>query len=95
MAFVESGLREIHIPDGVEEICDGCLAGCRNLSCITFGEASNLQRIGQKVFDDSGLTKVCASKSKQKLIQKALEKELVEKVTFSDPQQAPKTNPNQ
>ena len=49
-------MREIHIPDSVEEICDKCFYGCRNLSRVTFGESSSLKRIGHWAFHRSGLT---------------------------------------
>ena len=40
LAFSESGVREIHIPDSVETLCDGCFCQCKNLSHVTFGGSS-------------------------------------------------------
>ena len=42
-AFFRSGVYEIHIPNSVEELCDGCFSECENLSRVTFGESSSLK----------------------------------------------------
>ena len=49
-AFSESGVVEIPIPDGVEELCEGCFYECEKLSRVTSGESSSLKRIGNGVF---------------------------------------------
>ena len=46
-AFCRSGVVEIHIPDGVEELCEKCFYECESLSCVTFGESSSLKLIGE------------------------------------------------
>lgn len=46
-------LKEIIIPDSVEELCDKCFFNCKELSVVTFGESSSLKRIGVEAF--SGL----------------------------------------
>ena len=57
-AFSQSGVREIHIPDGVEKLCHGCLSGCKNLSRVTFGESSSLNLIGNEVFHKTGVREI-------------------------------------
>ena len=49
-------LRNITIPDYVEELCDMCFYGSMNLSTVTFGEPSRLKRIGMLSFGDTRLT---------------------------------------
>ena len=43
---------EIHIPDGVEELCEACFSECKTLSYVTFGESSSLRLIGKEAFHD-------------------------------------------
>ena len=43
-------LKEICIPDSVEELCDKCFFNCKELSVVTFGESSSLKRIGVEAF---------------------------------------------
>ena len=45
-------LKEIDIPDSVRELGDGCFRGCCNLSSVTFGPSSSLERIGVEAFAD-------------------------------------------
>ena len=54
-AFRESDVIEIHIPDGVEKLCDECFCECESLSCVTFGESSSSKLIGEGVFRESGV----------------------------------------
>jgi hypothetical protein len=49
-AFQKTGITEITIPAGVEEIGDECFWGCRNLRDVTFEDSSKLQRIGAHSF---------------------------------------------
>ena len=46
---------EIHIPDGVEELCESCFFGCKSLSRVTFGKSSSLKLIGKDAFRESGV----------------------------------------
>ena len=57
-AFSETGLKEIHIPDNVEEICEACFYRCLSLSHITFGESSSLKRLGWHAFFDCALSEI-------------------------------------
>ena len=50
-AFRSLTLKEIHIPDCTEELCDECFSDCQWLVQVTFGESSALKRIGVKAFD--------------------------------------------
>ena len=45
-----SKIVEIHIPDSVRELGDGCFNGCINLRRVTFGPSSSLARIGKEAF---------------------------------------------
>ena len=58
MAFGESGVVEIHIPDCVEELCEECFSECQSLSRVTFGESSSLKLIGKEAFKSSGVTEI-------------------------------------
>ena len=49
------GLVEIHIPDSVRELCDGCFKWCKSLRRVTFGPSSSLERIGVSCFRESGV----------------------------------------
>ena len=48
-------VREIRIPDSVEELGAGCFCKCENLVHVTFGEFPSLKRIGVMCFARSGL----------------------------------------
>ena len=39
-------IEEITIPDSVRELCDRCFYGCSNLSRVTFGPSSSLEKLG-------------------------------------------------
>ena len=51
-------MREIHIPDGVRELCDACFAQCTSLSRVTFGASSSLKLIGMWAFSRTGLREI-------------------------------------
>ena len=51
-------MREIHIPDGVEELCDLCFCRCKSLSRVTFGESSSLKLIGKEAFIGCGVVEI-------------------------------------
>lgn len=53
--FFKCGLREIRIPDQVENLCDKCFYACKNLSRVTFGDSSSLKRTGRGCFRYSDL----------------------------------------
>lgn len=48
-------VREIRIPDSLEELGAGCFCKCENLVHVTFGESPSLKRIGVMCFARSGL----------------------------------------
>ena len=48
-------VKDLTIPDFVEELCGECFYRCFRLSHVTFGESSSLKRIGTDTFTDSGL----------------------------------------
>lgn len=52
-AFCKSGLREIHIPDDVEELCDKSFQFCTSLA---LGDLSSLKRVGNLAFHWCDLT---------------------------------------
>ena len=52
------GLVGISIPDGVRELCDGCLKWCSSLRRVTFGRCSSLERIGVSCLERSGFEEV-------------------------------------
>ena len=58
LAFSDSGVREIHIPDGVEELCETCFSWCKRLSRVTFGKSSSLKLIGMEAFFGSGVVEI-------------------------------------
>lgn len=45
-AFNESGVRERHIPDSVEWLCDEFFSKCKSLARVTFSDSSSLKVIG-------------------------------------------------
>ena len=49
-AFFKCRLKEIHIPDSVRVIYEGCFYGCWPLARVTFGELSSLKAIGVLAF---------------------------------------------
>ena len=59
VAFYGSGVIEIHIPYSVEDPCEECFCGCKNLLLVTFGESSSLKLIGKRGFRGSGLSSFC------------------------------------
>ena len=72
MAFRESGLNSIHIPDGVEEICELCFCKCTSLSRVTFGESSSLKLIGKTAFRESGVVEIHAPDGVVELLRNAV-----------------------
>ena len=74
--FATCGLVEIHIPDSVCELCDGCFKGCKSLVRVTFGSLSCLERIGVGAFGSwraaigvapCGLVEICIPDSVHEL----------------------------
>ena len=57
-AFQGSGVREIHIPDGVEELREDSFCNCKSLSRVTFGESSSLKLIGRHAFRGSDVVEI-------------------------------------
>ena len=51
-------MREIRIPDSVEELCEKCFYECGNLSRVTFGKSSSLNLIGKDAFSGSGVVEI-------------------------------------
>ena len=43
----------IHIPNSVDELCEGCFSDCLSLSRVTFGNSSFLKSIGKGAFSGS------------------------------------------
>ena len=48
-----SGVEEVSIPDGVRELCDGCVEGCKSLRRVNFGSSSSLEKIVFAAFSRS------------------------------------------
>ena len=57
-AFKASGVRKIHFPDSVEEICEESFLWCHSLSLVTFSVSSSLKRIGGLAFWESGVREI-------------------------------------
>ena len=57
-AFRGSDLREIHVPDSVEELSVACFYRCWSLVRVTFGESASLKRIGNEAFRESCLREI-------------------------------------
>ena len=51
-------LGNIRIPDSVERLCHDCFSGCHFLSCVSFGDASALRRIGSHAFCNCALKEI-------------------------------------
>lgn len=69
-AFSYSIIKEIHIPDGVEELCEDCFRGCTSLSRVILGLGSNLKRIGEGAFSGSSLCEIHIPDSVEELCKK-------------------------
>ena len=57
-AFRRTGIREIHIPGCIEELCEGCFSCCKSLSHVRFGESSSLRLIGVMVCRGSSVLEI-------------------------------------
>jgi hypothetical protein len=57
-AFRGTALRRVTIPSNVEVIGEVCFSGCGKLSEVRFEEGPRLVRIGDGVFDSTGITKI-------------------------------------
>lgn len=56
-AFRRFGVREIHIPDGMEELCDACFTACKSLSRVTFSDSS-VKLLGKEALRGSGVGEI-------------------------------------
>lgn len=52
------GVHFVSIPDGVEDFGESCFSWCNNLSRVTFGEFSSLNKIANEAFRESRLQEV-------------------------------------
>ena len=50
LAFSETSIDSISIPESVVEVCDRCFYRCSRLRCVTLGASSKLERIGACAF---------------------------------------------
>ena len=71
-AFGGSGVCEISIPDGVEELSEKCFYNCKNLSRVTFGESSSLKFIGKEAFGESGVCEIHIPDRLEKVLRNAV-----------------------
>ncbi len=51
VAFAQSGLESITIPENVTSLGDGCFSGCESLTAITFEKQENITSLGDSCFD--------------------------------------------
>lgn len=51
--FAETGVKEVHIPAGVVEICDWAFNGCKHLKSVELAQNSKLQWIRAGAFQDT------------------------------------------
>ena len=56
--MLKAKVKSIVIPDSVTDIGDGCFKKWENLSTVSFGSSSQLERIGEYAFANSGLTEI-------------------------------------
>ena len=66
-------VKDVIIPDDVEELCDACFEDCMNLSRVTFGESSSLKRIGEKAFDGCGVRAIHIPDGLEDLVRRAID----------------------
>ena len=57
-AFANTAIKECYIPAGVKELPDRIFSGCKSMTTITFAEGSKLEKIGERAFAESGVTKI-------------------------------------
>ena len=65
-------VKEVIIPDSIEELCDSCFNWCSSLSRVTFGASSSLKRISKGAFSGSGLSEIHIPDSVAELLRHAL-----------------------
>ena len=58
VAVLKSKVKSISIPDNITEMSAHCFKGWKNLSRVSFGSTSKLERIGKEAFLASGLTEI-------------------------------------
>ena len=63
-------LRDVVVPDSVEELCDRCFSWCKSLSRCSFGQSSSLKRIGIAAFAFSDLREIHIPQSVEELCNK-------------------------
>lgn len=68
-AFEDSLIESITIPSQVEEILEGCFAGCKNLKSIVFSNNSHLHEFSKDLFKDSGLESITIPSNINKISQ--------------------------
>ena len=59
--FSETGLTEVQIPAGVQNIEWNAFQECKSLKKVTFAAGSQLREIGQGAFCSTGLTEIMIS----------------------------------
>ena len=62
------GVREIHIPDAVEELCEVCFYECKSVSRVTFGESLSLKKIWMEAFRRSSVREIHIPDGVKKLL---------------------------
>ena len=76
---------EIHISDGVDELCGKCFLSCQSLAHVTFGENPSLELIGKKAFSRSGVHEIHIPGSVEKLCEECFYRcESLSRVTLSE-----------
>ena len=50
-AFFWSGLKEVHVLDSVEGVCEGCFSGCDKLSRVSLRDSTTLKWLNADAFD--------------------------------------------